>query len=416
MSLILLWNSNGEKEELTPMPESFQRWVATDGGEPPEDDWRPVLHAVETALSRKIVQLDSRSIGLNLVRYVGRRQSRTALICPMSGEQVLDTKYVSGEQNIVRSPIPETPGRIQGPGSIDRFWREVHLMKWLKAHTALPVPTIHCVIDVHEPEVPRPIVVMDKKPGITVLNSFGRMPYSVKEQVVRAYAEKMLELFRLDVPQRIGSPQCSAEGTQMEVIPLIAVSPTNNATQLFDTLEDWLAALVAARARSDAIGTDPAERREGERVLARLAAEFSAMCARLARPALRRCVLVHDDLNHSNILVDAGGDITGIIDWEYASIRPAVMAADYPDFLRYDGVADPALESNKNSFWLASPQDAATLRTLYLEVVKAKDEEYWEALVEGAVLRNTYDWVTTLTVDPGCAALERWMDKVFAHD
>lgn len=143
------------------------------------------------------------------------------------------------------------------------------------------------------------------------------------------------------------------------------VSPSDNATQLFDTLEDWLAALVAARARSD----DPAEGREGERVLTRLAAELSA---RLARPAPRRCVLVHGDLNHSNILLDAGGDITGIIDREYASIRPAVMVADYLGFLRYDGVADPALESNKNAFWLASPQDAATLRTLYLEVSIAR--------------------------------------------
>lgn len=163
------------------MPDSLQRWVATDGGEPPEDeDWRPILYAVETNLSRKIVQLDSQSLGLNFVRYLGRRRSRTALTCPMSGEQVFDTKYANGEQNIVRSPLPETPDSIQEPGSIDRFWREVHLMKWLKAHSTLPVPTIHRVIDAHEPEVPRPIVIMDKMPGVTVLNAFGRMPYSVK--------------------------------------------------------------------------------------------------------------------------------------------------------------------------------------------------------------------------------------------
>lgn len=68
---------------------------------------------------------------------------------------------------------------------------------------------------------------------------------SNQEQVVRAYAEKMLELFRLDVPQRIGSPQCSADGMQMEAIPLTTVWARNNATQLFDTLEDWLAALVS---------------------------------------------------------------------------------------------------------------------------------------------------------------------------
>lgn len=40
-----------------------------------------------------------------------------------------------------------------------------------------------------------------------------------------------------------------------------------------DTLEDWLAALIAARACATGIGSD-AESPCGERVLARLAAQF----------------------------------------------------------------------------------------------------------------------------------------------
>lgn len=181
----------------------------------------------------------------------------------------------------------------------------------------------------------------------------------------------MLALFRLDVPQRIGSPKCSPDGTRIEVVPMSTIPVRGNGatvSQVFDTLEDWLAALVAARARAPSIGSDAESRLHGERVLARLATEFSALCARLARPALRRCVLAHDDLNHTNILVGAGGALTGLIDWEYASIRPAVMAAHYPCFLRYDGTADPEHEINKNTYWMASPQDAARLRELYREV------------------------------------------------
>lgn len=65
---ILLWNCAGEEEEENPMPESFKRWVATDGGDLPEDEnWRPIMHAVETSLSRKIAQMDSRSLSLNYV-------------------------------------------------------------------------------------------------------------------------------------------------------------------------------------------------------------------------------------------------------------------------------------------------------------------------------------------------------------
>lgn len=48
------------------------------------------------------------------------------------------------------------------------------------------------------------------------------------------------------------------------------------------------------------------------------------------------------------------------------------------------------------------------------QVVKAKDHEYWEALVEGEVLRNTVEYVTD-TSDAGCALLEEWMDTVFAR-
>lgn len=81
----------------------------------------------------------------------------------------------------MRSPIPETPGGPQTSNFIDRFWREVHLMKWLEVHiSTLPIPAVHHVIDAHEPELPRPIVIMNKLPGAVVMNGFGRLPYPAK--------------------------------------------------------------------------------------------------------------------------------------------------------------------------------------------------------------------------------------------
>ncbi|OJT04252.1 hypothetical protein TRAPUB_5042 [Trametes pubescens] len=418
-STITLWNCAGEEEEVDPMPESFQRWVATDGGEPPEDEnWRSILHAVEATLSRKIVQVDSLSeLGFNLV---------------------LDVKYENGEQEIVRSPQPETDGDVQTWGSaIDRFWREVHLLKWLKVHSTLPVPTVRHIIDAHEPELVRPISIMDKMPGAVAMNVMGRLPYPAKvctspplpapashcvflplyqERLVHAYAEQMIAPFRLDVPQRIGTPKCSADGTSMEVIPRYTVRARNTATQIYDTLEDWLASLVANRARANGIGTDAAARLRGQGVLARLATELTAICARLAQPAHRRCVLVHDDLSHFNVLVDTEGSLTAIVDWEFASVLPAVVAVDYPDFLRDDGLWSPKYGQEGASFWMASPQDAATLREFYREVAKSKDLEYWEALVEGETLRNAVDWLTKIGNDEGCALLEELMDTIFVHD
>ena len=41
----------------------------------------------------------------------------------------------------------------------------------------------------------------------------------------------------------------------------------------------------------------------------------------------------HTDLNAANILVDDKGNITGIIDWEFASTLPAQAAGHYPEVL-----------------------------------------------------------------------------------
>lgn len=41
----------------------------------------------------------------------------------------------------------------------------------------------------------------------------------------------------------------------------------------------------------------------------------------------------HDDLNLNNILVDDGGNITAVLDWEYVSALPIWMAAKMPRFL-----------------------------------------------------------------------------------
>lgn len=53
---------------------------------------------------------------------------------------------------------------------------------------------------------------------------------------------------------------------------------------------------------------------------------------------------------------------------------------------------------------------------MHTQVVKAQDEEYWRALVDGELLRQSYEWLTDPWVDPGCAAMARWMDDAFGAD
>lgn len=78
--MISMWNCEGEEVVQDGMPHSFQCWVAADGGEPQDEHWRAVLRAVESALSRKVVQMDARTSSSSLVRSSVAPRSPESLI------------------------------------------------------------------------------------------------------------------------------------------------------------------------------------------------------------------------------------------------------------------------------------------------------------------------------------------------
>ena len=170
-------------------------------------------------------------------------------------------------------------------------------------------------------------------------------------------------MFRLDVPQgRIGT-LCPA-GDTLYVIPRIAVRERYCADRVYATLEEFVGAL--AEQKRQTVFLSPTT----HTVIDRLVATLPEVCARLADNASRRLVLVHDDLNETNILVDAHGEVTGIIDWEFHSLLPAVLAAQYPRWIRYDSIYDPRTTSDgkMEKYLLASPEDAARLRGAFAQV------------------------------------------------
>lgn len=107
------------------------------------------------------------------------------------------------------------------------------------------------------------------------------------------------------------------------------------ALQVYDTHEDFVDFLIQRKLQSDCIGSDEDSHGRGERVLARLASELSPIIKQLSSPSYRRCVLTHDDLHPTNILVSSDtGELTGVINWEHQSVLPAVLSVTYPSFLR----------------------------------------------------------------------------------
>ncbi|TBU49293.1 hypothetical protein BD309DRAFT_882618 [Dichomitus squalens] len=374
MPLCTYWVRDGNEVRLETYPSSFLHWIP---GETLNEPYRAALERVEAALSINARQMDVR--GLDTSRSL-----------------VLDIEFADGARRIVRvlsdHPAPRDMKRAR-----KRFECEVGVMRWLREHSSVPVPKIY--------NFGATFVAMERMPGerARALSRFISAPSThlaaaTQERAVLSYAEHALALFRLDVPQgRIGT-LCPA-GDALDVTPRAVIRESYCADKVYATLEDFAHALVEQRRRAAPLSPGASA------AIDRVAALLPGACSRVAESPFRRSILVHEDLNETNVLVGAQGEVAGIVDWEFHSVLPAVLAAQYPRWIRYDGALDPRSGAGGTmaKYWLASPGDAARLRDAFAQYVKDRDAEYWRALVEGERLRQIVDWLS----DP---ELEEWAD------
>ncbi|KAI0633933.1 hypothetical protein C8Q77DRAFT_710875 [Trametes polyzona] len=367
--LPLFWDRFGSEIELEGMPDAIEKWDATNGATLEEPQLQ-LLRTVEGALGLQITKMDLLARDSNLVSL-----PRTSSLLGAHRQvppQVVKVEYSNGQRAVVRTPYlrADDPGLEKNhPIYLAKFWREMNLLKWLTSSSSMPVPGVHAIIDAPRPDL-FPCAIIDFVPGTLLLNACGRFPYAIKEHLMYSFAKISVELFRLEVPQQIGTLEISKDGA-LNVIPWKTINHGQCATEIFETLEDFIDYLIQRKLNSNAIGSDPTSRARGKQVLALLTSKLQPILSQLNKPSHRRCVLTHDDLNQTNILVDSlSGDITGLIDWEFQSVRPAVLAANYPPCVQYHGLGgDPRLDDEDGVFWTTSPQDATRLRALYAEVI-----------------------------------------------
>ncbi|KIM35647.1 hypothetical protein M413DRAFT_32399 [Hebeloma cylindrosporum] len=102
---------------------------------------------------------------------------------------------------------------------------------------------------------------------------------------------------------------------------------------------------------------------------------------RLDSSLLRAC-LVHVDPHDRNVMVE-GSNFSGLVDWQTLAL-PAFMAAEYPPYLRYDGMYEDRYAALNqygkiefmNEGLRPSRDDAKILRDLYLELGKCTGSVY----------------------------------------
>ncbi|OSD07721.1 hypothetical protein PYCCODRAFT_1473406 [Trametes coccinea BRFM310] len=375
--MALFWDREGHAQELPPYPSYIDKWEGTTALDEP---YHEILGRIEAALNVKVQKMFVRSQNENLI---------------------LEIEYEDGTRDIVRTPNPsvleETGGR-----AAETIVQEAELLRWLKAHSKLPVPSVRAIIKSSEEGV-LPVVVMEKMPGEVVLNVIGKASYSVKERLIRCFAEFQVRLFRIGVPQRIGTARC-------EDLAIRVDSAEDGAA----SLEEHIDAILEQRRRDLGDIEDQQVRESGVRILARVKRMLPAIYASLSPLSRQHCVLRHDDLGPQNILMDDAGNITGVVDWDLQAVAPAALAVSHPSFIRYDGVYHPEYmpppPPGMEVWWFVSPEDAPALRERYTEIAHELDDEYHDALVHGEFLRQVVEW---LGANPEYVLMERWLDTVF---
>jgi hypothetical protein len=185
----------------------------------------------------------------------------------------------------------------------------------------------------------------------------------------------MLDMFRADCPQIIGSleeyvPDATL-ADRVRVGCCIGMEGSNSPST-FTSLKEYFVWLMASKkCIMDSSSWSDDDRAHAERFWAELETRVNKDISDL-EPALLRVVPVHEDLVGHNVVIDSStGEITGVFDWEFHGLLPAVLAATYPAWIQYSGASDPRFTVDAEGFsslWCTSRENAQLLREEYISV------------------------------------------------
>lgn len=188
-----------------------------------------------------------------------------------------------------------------------------------------------------------------------------------------AYVDIVVEIFRLPVPQDIGSASFDTSSV-MTVGPLIAANPPQSSSKVFNDIFEYFHFLVTLKKRVICL-MKVEDQPRAEEILSFVNAKALDLLQGITDPSFLRCVLTHADLHNHNILVTNDGRITAVLDWELNRIQPAILGVDYPLWLSDQGPDDPRFASD-NTWWEDSPADRKRIRAQFEKVSCEESPRY----------------------------------------
>ncbi|KAJ3529856.1 hypothetical protein NMY22_g8823 [Coprinellus aureogranulatus] len=386
MSLLPYWNLEGACHYLDPYPECVGTWVA---GQPIPPEYATAFLAANALLGQEIVSSRVLADSVNITAEITLADGRVVIL-----------RWLAIQDNI-------------SDWARRKVEAEVGIMSLLQAHRdTIPSPRVIAKIISNGCMC----FIMEKLPGN------AEADFITQERALISYANIVLALFRIPVPDedrlRIGTLVVDPESGSAHIQPRIYLD-IYSPEAVHETVEDYIDCLVdlAITKYRRVIEKDEQSFICSRDRLQRLKNHLTSAWQDLPDDQyLRRLAIKHDDLRLSNILLDpTSGEVTGIIDWEYHSVQPSVLVAEYPWWLNCTAQEDPRFSSPTN-WWLSTIEECHHYRTMFEQIVRDKDLEFYRCLTVGKTLREGISWLKPESLDLGCERLQKWMDATFGSE
>ncbi|KAB5554604.1 phosphotransferase enzyme family-domain-containing protein [Coniochaeta sp. 2T2.1] len=295
---------------------------------------------------------------------------------------------------------------------------EVATLRWVDENTRIPVPKVFGFDDSNDNEIGFEWILMELMEGIPAHLRWRSMTMEQKVAFTEQIATFQAELSGCGKPEKIfrgiGSledkevdQRNDAEGLHMATAGLLVSHELFMGDHLgydiprgpFRSSHDWLSAvlnIVILHQTAVLETTDDEDEREDAEVILATARKLLCLLPGAFPPVLDEpeiTGLYHHDLHLNNILVDEGGSITAVLDWECVSALPLWMTTNIPKFLD-EAVREE--EPQRDRYAYETPEESAATVEKHRDLVdldnEGKTDLYWIHRVEyeATQLRKVY--------------------------
>lgn len=292
---------------------------------------------------------------------------------------------------------------------------EVGVLQWVRRNTRVPVPAVVLFDCTEDNALGREFTLLERVPGHRVDEVYNELDDAAKLRLIEQLTNFTLELNShawshvggLQPSDINGGTSAPVPGPVMEesfwLVPDIErywgpgeSDDTLNPRGPYASHEEYVRAYLGIFVR--AIHTHESLAWLRTTLAPRLETLKSMHIPQLATS---RLVLAHKDLHFANVMAADDGTITGILDWEFAGVVPA---------LRWDPVRAFLWNGNE-----ASQAEKDRMRTLFMDGLERRDVEPWMVeLPEVHLVWNVLNFTRALTeVCPRgerMTAVEGWRD------